>query len=222
MSPGSPIPSESQLQHAFGVSRVTIRRAISELVTDGVLVSRQGMGHFIADPARVDMQCVRSFTEDAFRAGHVPTTRLLSFETAQATGAVATELDVDEGQPVIHVKRLRLLDGEPTFVSDAYLAAQHAGDLGQGAFEQSGAAQSLYHVLRSIPGLQVMEGSETTTAVVADSEASHIFGVTEGSPLVQKACTLLNQSGEAILFERATWGVPITSAVKAPPMKQLL
>jgi len=215
MSPGSQIPSESELQKMFGVSRVTLRRAIEELVRDGVLYSRQGMGHFVANPDEVDMQCIRSFTEDAYRAGHTPATRVLSIGQLSADSHVAHELGVSQGDSVARVRRLRLLDGKPTFLSDAYLPVEYGQILGSEAFKGEGIEQSLYHALKQIPELRLMQGSESTVAVSADTEMAKAFGVSEGSPLVQRACTLMSQSGKPIIFEQATWGVPITRNIQA-------
>lgn len=215
MTPGSQIPSEAELQKLFGVSRVTLRRAIEELVREGVLYSRQGMGHFVANPDEVDMQCIRSFTEDAYLAGHTPATRVLAIEEIPANSHVADELGVDEGQMVSRVRRLRLLDGKPTFLSDAHLRAEYARTLGTEAFKEEGIEQSLYHALKQIPQLRVMQGSESTLAVLADIDMAKVFGVSEGSPLVQRACTLLSETGEPIVFEQATWGVPITRNIQA-------
>lgn len=215
MSPGSQIPSEAELQKLFGVSRVTLRRAIEELVREGVLYSRQGMGHFVANPDEVDMQCIRSFTEDAYLAGHTPATRVLSIDEISANSQVAHELGVTEGQTVSRVRRLRLLDGKPTFLSDAHLRAEYAKSLGAEAFKEEGIEQSLYHALKQIPELRVMQGSESTLAVSADIDMAEAFGVSEGAPLVQRACTLLSQTGEPIVFEQATWGVPITRNIQA-------
>lgn len=215
MSPGSQIPSEAELKKLFGVSRVTLRRAIDELVREGVLYSRQGMGHFVANPDEVDMQCIRSFTEDAYLAGHKPATKVLSLEELAANSRVAQELGVEEGDTVSRVRRLRLLDGKPTFLSDAHLRSEYAKSLGAEAFKEEGIEQSLYHALKQIPELRVMQGSESTLAVSADAYMAEAFGVSEGHPLVQRACTLLSQSGEPIVFEQATWGVPITRNIQA-------
>lgn len=215
MSPGAQIPSEAELKRVFGVSRVTLRRAIDELVREGVLYSRQGMGHFVANPDDLDMQCIRSFTEDAYLAGHTPATRVISMEELSASSQVAQELNVDQGESISRVRRLRLLDGKPTFLSDAYLRSEYAKSLGREAFKEEGIEQSLYHALKQIPELRVMQGSEATLAVAADTDMARTFGVSEGSPLVQRACTLLSQKGEPIVFEQATWGVPITRNIQA-------
>lgn len=215
MSPGSQIPSESDLQTMFGVSRVTLRRAIEELVRDGVLYSRQGMGHFVANPDEVDMQCIRSFTEDAYRAGFKPATQVLSIGQISADSNVARELGISQGDSVARVRRLRLLDEKPTFLSDAYLPVKYGQMVGSENLKEDGIEQSLFHALKQIPGLRLMQGSESTVAVSADTEMAKAFSVSQGSPLVQRNCTLMSQSGEPIVFEQATWGVPITRNIQA-------
>jgi GntR family transcriptional regulator len=173
------------------------------------------MGHFVANPDEVDMQCIRSFTEDAYRAGRKPATRVLSIGQLSADSNVAHELGVSQGDTVARVRRLRLLDEKPTFFSDAYLPVKYGQILGSETLKEDGIEQSLFHALKQIPELRLMQGSESTVAVSADTEMAKAFSVSEGSPLVQRVCTLMSQSGEPIVFEQATWGVPITRNIQA-------
>lgn len=221
VSPGEPIPSESRLQELFGVSRVTVRRAIADLVTDEVLVSRRGLGHFVADPAKADALCLRSFTDDALRNGQRPEARLLAFETVDAADPAATELEVPRGTSLTHVKRVRLLDGEPAYLSNAYLRADVAGGLTRGAFHSRGRGQSLYRVLSSVANLQLVDGRETTSAVAVDPDTASLFGVEPGRPLVLKTCVLRDSDNQPVLYEEAIWGMPLSTGVKVKSVGEL-
>lgn len=217
---GSQIDSEGALQERFGVSRVTIRRAIAELIADGVVTSRRGIGHFVADQTKPDIHCLNSFTAEAFRTGHVPSTRLISFGTVAADAEIGEELGVLTGTEIVNVKRLRFLDGKPTFVSDAFLSPRFDHGFNAKSFPKSGASQSLIGIIRQRFQLSVLEGFESTSAVLSDHETSSLLDVSEGQPLVRKSCTFRSHAESTILHERATWGVPITNGVKIKPAQQ--
>jgi GntR family transcriptional regulator len=219
--PGEPIPSESQLQELFGVSRVTVRRAISDLVADAVLVSRRGLGHFVADPSKADAQCLRSFTDDALRNGQRPEARLLAFETVEAEDPAAAELEVARGASLTHVKRIRMLDGKPAYLSDAYVRADVVKGLTRRAFRSQGRGQSLYRILSSVGGVDLVDGCETTSAVAADTEIAAVLGVEPGQPLVLKVCVLRDGRDRPVLYEEAIWGVRLSTGVRIKPVGEL-
>lgn len=120
-TPGAPAPSERELVDRFGVARMTVRQALDTLVSEGILERFPGRGTFVARPRRIPSG-ITSFTEDMHRRGAVVESRTLVAERVPASNAVARGLDIGVRQPVIHWRRLRLADGRPVCVSDAYLS----------------------------------------------------------------------------------------------------
>ena len=105
---GEKLPSEFELMKDFNVSRVTIRGAISELVTDGLLVRSQGKGTFVAPQKKLQSaNDTTGLTDSCRQAGKVLKSQVLSVEYAYPTHADSEFLAVDESQQVIEIKRLR-------------------------------------------------------------------------------------------------------------------
>lgn len=119
-APGTAAPSERDLVVRFGVARMTVRQALDALVTEGVLERFPGRGTFVAAPRRVPTG-VTGLTEDLARRGLVAESRTLLADRVRAGASLARTLRVEPGTAVLHWRRVRLADGRPVCVSDAYL-----------------------------------------------------------------------------------------------------
>lgn len=114
---GARIPSEQLLCETYGVSRVTVRKAILDLVQEGLLVRRQGKGTFVAgERLRRDLRHVTSFTEACAQRGHQVETRLISAQLVDPSAEDAQQLDIPKGRQIFEIARLRLSDGEPVML----------------------------------------------------------------------------------------------------------
>lgn len=114
---GGRIPSEQVLCETYGVSRVTVRKAILDLVQEGLLVRRQGKGTFVAGQRlRRDLRHVTSFSDACAQRGQQPDTRLISAQMIPVSGDDALLLELPDGAQVLEMCRLRLSDGEPVML----------------------------------------------------------------------------------------------------------
>jgi len=103
MKPGSQVPSENQLAQQHGVSRMTARRALSEMVDEGILMRSQGIGTFVSDSRPMSsMLEIKSIRDEIEQRGHRYTNEILLLETAPASSDIAHRLAVDEGEVVFH------------------------------------------------------------------------------------------------------------------------
>ena len=109
---GEAIPSERQLSADLGVSRLTVRAALDELVREGFLVRRRGSGTFVSEPKIAQELTMTSFTEDMRRRGMQPASRTLSLEIVPAGARLGRLLHVSPSEPIVVAKRLRLADRE--------------------------------------------------------------------------------------------------------------
>jgi len=115
--PGARIPSEQVLCDAYGVSRVTVRKAMLDLVQEGLLVRRQGKGTFVAqERIQRNLQQITSFSDACRQNGHTAGARLVSAEMAEASADDAEKLGLPAGSRVVEIIRLRLCDGEPVML----------------------------------------------------------------------------------------------------------
>jgi len=118
LRPGDKLPTEYELSHEFMVNRHTVRRALSYLQEKGVVESTQGRGSFVrrlAEPMQLERR--PRFSERVRQNGHEPSTRTLKLDVRPADAGVANELGLLGGKPVVHLERLRIIDGEPTGLS---------------------------------------------------------------------------------------------------------
>ena len=141
MSPGSPAPSERELVAQFGVARMTVRQAMDALVVEGLLERIPGKGTFVARPRRT-ASTITSYSEEIARRGMLAESVTLLARREQAGPGVARALNITEGDPVIHWKRLRRADGSPMCIEDAFL-----NEVLLPGFLQSGMPTSLYDAL---------------------------------------------------------------------------
>jgi DNA-binding GntR family transcriptional regulator len=114
---GERIPGEQALCEIYGVSRVTVRKALEEIVRGGLLVRHQGKGTFVAqEKIKRDLSHVTSFSDACAQAGQSAQTRLIERRREAATEEDRLKLGIPEGGEVISVCRLRLTDGEPVML----------------------------------------------------------------------------------------------------------
>jgi GntR family transcriptional regulator len=211
--PGDLFPSEAELMAEHAMSRITVRRAIAELQREGLVTTRQGAGTYVSDPSRAGAQCLLSFTSVVLREGREPGARLLSMEVELGPADIADQLRLTTSAELIHIKRVRTVDGEPVFLSDAYIPATVLPDVSRDDLATSGLDQSLYRLIERHHPVPLEDGEEVATAVIANEEVRRIFELPQHSPVIRNTCLLRDRNGSPIIYEEATWGVPQHSTV---------
>lgn len=125
--PGDRLPSEKELMAQHKVSRHTVREAVRDLVLEGIVRIERGRGTFVAPPRiEQELTSLTGFVEDMLSLGLRPAARVLSVTEVGASGAVASRLNLAEGEPVIRIERIRLADSEPISFDLTFLPA-HVG-----------------------------------------------------------------------------------------------
>src|SRR5207253_644355 len=120
---GRAIPSERLLTQELGVSRLTVRAALDELVRDGYLTRRHGSGTYVSEPKIALPLTLTSFSEDMRRRGMVPGSRTIELAVASAGARLCRHLELSPEDPVVRVRRLRLADGEPMALETLHVPA---------------------------------------------------------------------------------------------------
>src|SRR6478752_8805038 len=120
---GEAIPSERQLSSDIGVSRLTVRAALDDLVREGLLVRRRGSGTFVSEPKIAQELTMTSFTEDMRRRGMVPGSRTLELRTSTAGPWLGRIMHLSPAEPIVVVKRLRLADDETMAIETLHVRA---------------------------------------------------------------------------------------------------
>jgi GntR family transcriptional regulator len=119
--PGDKLPSEDALQEKFGVSRVTVRKAIQVLVEDEMLLRIHGKGTFVTEGRFSEtIFSGGSFTDTCLRMGVTPKTHVLCREIQRAKQRIAKKLSIETGAEIIYIQRLRQIDGVPCILEQDY------------------------------------------------------------------------------------------------------
>jgi DNA-binding GntR family transcriptional regulator len=194
LKPGDRIDTEVDLAERFGLSRPTVRQAIQELVTKGMLVRRRGVGtQVVGGHVRRQVE-LTSLYDDLVSAEHRPSTKVLSLAIEPATPAVASELGVSAGTQVVHLERLRLDGGQPLAIMRNWLPAD-AVQLTAADLEATG----LYDILRRT-GVHIRVANQWIGATAATAAEARALKVKAGAPLVTMARVSFDHSGRAIEY----------------------
>jgi GntR family transcriptional regulator len=180
--PGDRLPSESDLCRRFDISRTTVRQALTMLELEGALRREQGRGTFVAEPAPASgfLQSSAGFQEDAERAGHVVTSRVLRVGVERMPSWAAAGLDREPGTHGVAVERVRAIAGQAVMYADTWIVL----DFAEGVLAADLRRESLYHVLRERHGVVAHGGRRSVEAVVAEPRVAQLLEVPEGSPLL--------------------------------------
>jgi len=204
LAPQTLLPSEKDLAALYGVSRLTVRQAISELQRMELVETRHGKGTAVKCVAVEPTSCLASFTETQLRAGREPRTKIISFGHI-VDREIAEHLGVPGTTSLVQVVRLRLVDDQPVYLSFVYIPAFLAPSLCRKDFLEKGICQSLFHVLERNCGLRLSAGEESVSATAASERDAQLLGVPPLCPLVERTCTMASGGGKPVVFERSLW-----------------
>ena len=200
LEPGARVESEFELMAHYGVSRATIRQALGQLVAEGYLEIRRGLGTFVATPKMEQgLGGFYSFSREIEARGMRPGTRVLGIGVEGASRTVATALGVDAGTPVVALRRLRLADEEPLITETSYLPAARFPDLESRDLEQ----RRLYDTLASDYGVRPMRAHEVFEPVLLTADEASLLHKHRGDPALVVERTTFDQAGERIEFCRS-------------------
>ena len=206
--PPAKLASERELVAQYGVSRITVRQAMKELVHEGHIRSHPGKGFYAtgrSNERAFELELLRSFTATAIAHGRKPGGRMLHVRVGPADARVATALQVPKGHPVASLRRLRTLDDAPVVIAEDWIDADKVPDFI--ALDWGGAVQSLYEELTRRYGLVPQRGETVLSARLADSEEALLLDIEPpGAVLVV----------EQIAYDAAARPINLTLAIQHP------
>jgi len=191
---GAPLPSERALVAEFGVSRITVRNALRELVQEGVLRSAPGKGFYVADRLSFALHGLVSLSALARDRGLVISNRVLSAHPTVASPALARQMGVDVGAALLHLVRVRLLDAVPVSIQSLWLPERRC----RGLLDEDLERMSLFALLRERFGITLARAESAISARVAGAEERQWLELEEGAPVLTVDQRTLDADGEPV------------------------
>jgi GntR family transcriptional regulator len=172
-----PLPSERLLSEKTGASRVTVRRAIRQLVEEGLLIQRQGSGTYVAPKIEQAAQSLSGFTTEAQRRGVTSDSLWLSRSMSAPTEEESRLLQIASGSVVARLGRVRIQDDEPLAIEHAVVPARFLPDTAL-------VGNSLYEALQRA-GASPKTGRQHLTTSAATSIEAGLLSIHEGDPVMR-------------------------------------
>lgn len=203
-APGDRLPSEAELCERFGVSRITVRRAVDELVNEGMLVRRQGVGTFVAVPsanvAKENIsQEIQGFYRQQAEAGFMVTSEVMEQRVIAASPSISMQLDLRPGAPVLVLKRKRMVNDRVHQYVVTYLDHEKYPDLMDTDFTHG----SLYDTLRKHYGVRLYKNILTAQIVESDAEVSSALDIRLETSLLALDSIVYGVDGRPVASGRA-------------------
>ena len=175
--PGDAVPSKAALQQQFGVSRMTVNRAVKELAVEGVVSRVQGSGTVVAQLHRISSTLeIRDIHDEILARGHTHTTQVLRVETVRAAAALALVLKLRTGAKVFHSVLVHFEDGVAIQLEDRHLNPAAVPDYLQADFT---ATTPTRYLLEHAP---LTEASYSIEATLASLDEAKALGLKRGEP----------------------------------------
>ena len=199
MKAGDQLPTEDSLIERFEVSRITVRRAIQNLVGRGLVEIRRGKGTFVASPKITqELTELRGFVEDMRGLGRKPTARVIGKEIVTADTTVASHLALTKGERVVRIRRVRLADGVPISFDETYLPLE----IGNKIITNNLKVEPIFSLLERKYNVPLIEAEYKLEAVAAEAEVAAALHVKQGSPIFRIERTSYSTGNRPVDYEK--------------------
>ncbi|MEO7496503.1 MAG: GntR family transcriptional regulator [Massilia sp.] len=196
------LPAESELSSIFGVSRITVRQALSELQRDDIILKVPGKGTFVAPPkAFQELTQLEGFGEAMARRGHRIVNRVISHQTIAAPQKVAHRLGLATHTAVTEIRRVRMLDGAPLSLDVSYLPLV----LGERLRGADLAGRDIFLIIENDYGIPLGHADLQIAAALCDEALARQLEVDAGSAVLRIERLTHNAQGQPIDFEYLTF-----------------
>jgi len=200
--PGELIPSETALEDIYGLSRITNRQALSELVNEGYLNRQRGRGTFVTTPKFTHDPAKRlTLTDTMLEQGVTPGWRVLRSSWLEASREIGEKLGLPAGSQVFCLERLRLADDKAIGYHVAFLPETIHPHIETTHFDEGGSL----HYLCSVPGIGSSKADRILEALRADDDIAGKLGIAVGSPILRIQRSILAHDGRPLEFMQASY-----------------
>lgn len=197
---GDMLPTELELSDMFGISRTTTRQAIMELVMEGTLYRVKSKGTYVSETRVVqDFANVIRASHNLLEKQNVTTkTKVLKLQLEKANALVSKMLQINEGEEVVHLRRLRFVNGNPNVLADAYLpyCCKDMLDMDMNTI-------GLYQFLDMKEETTPEKAVRALEAISANTEEANLLGIKKGDPIQLTTSVTYTKKGKPIEYSIA-------------------
>ena len=194
LAPGAALPKEEALCEQFGVSRITVRRALGDLAALGLVERRHGLGTFVLGGGRVSRpRPTLSFVDELKRLGSETHVQVIAFAREAPPPPVASLLELAEGEPAVHALRLRSVKGTPLMITDAWVPVAAAKGITRAALEK----KAMYELLLQ-HGVRFGRVVQEFSAEGASPRFAQALATEPGAPLIRLVRLLHDADGRPV------------------------
>lgn len=200
---GDSLPSERELAAQLGLSRLTVRQAMTELAQEGIVTRSRGRGTYVRKPPiHQPLQRLSSFSEDMRAIGKEPGSHVLKFELRPASVEEMGKLCISARDTVVELRRLRTADGQPMGVETAVLPLSRVEAMTRVSFDE---LASLYHVLRVQCGIQLERADQWIEASLCTEMHSTLLTIRVGEPVLRAQRVTYSADGDVVEWVRSVY-----------------
>ena len=197
------IPSEAELSEEYGVSRITVRRAIEDLCADGYLTKMQGRGTFVGKPHIMrrlsQSKATRSFSEICREAGVTPGAHLIERQIVPVRPDEQEFFGLRPDALLIYVHRVRTADGLGVCDENMFVPYDDGRDLLTLPLEDT----SLFDAIEQATGHRPASNEDwNITAVKATTDQASLLGISVGDPLLRTHVSFVDDEGRPVCMGR--------------------
>lgn len=181
LAPGDRLPAERELSENLGVNRMTLRRALRVLESQGLVLRKHGIGTFVGEP-KIDrqMDVVFRFTRRMQNRGYTPGTQVISLDETLVDAALSRQMAVPVSSPAYKILRLRSINHEPVMIESYIIPVRRFPGLDRYDLE----SRSVYEVMETEYGVQITRAQQSFEPVVASSFEAELLKIRVGAALM--------------------------------------
>jgi GntR family transcriptional regulator len=207
--PGAELPSVGELSNRFHASDREIQVALSELIYEGEIERERAVPTSkIIIPKRKlwgSLGGSHSITKEAKKRGEIPGVKILNWELVDAWPSIAKRLELEQGDKVQIMERLRTSNDEPVAIEISYFPAKFYPGITQDLFTEEGSGQSSFAVMEKTFGLKSEKAFDEVTVVCLEKREADLLNVDPGTPVLERFRVTISDKGIPIKASRAVW-----------------
>lgn len=207
--PGTELPSVEELSDRFHAREGEIQIALSELIYEGEIERERAVpSSKLITPKRKlwgSLGGSHSITKEAKKRGETPGVKILNWELVDNWPSIAKRLELEPGDKVQIMERLRTSNDEPVAIEISYFPAKFYPGITQDLFTEEGTGQSSFAVMEKTFGLKSEKAFDEVTVVCLEKREADFLDVDPGTPVLERFRVTVSDKGIPIKASRAVW-----------------